>query len=233
VISRIQLLINTNTREIARYAAEKAAITSTAEEARRTLSNLRVLLAESQDEKQNRLEYDLIAFDVLEVSNLKPREEQYENLARLNAEIEALEKERDDYSQVWAARRSQFEQIVMQLELMWQQIKEDKDEQDRREGMNEEEEGEELGASPTPQPPGVTCAVESMKTIGGERTPTPVLLAVPMRDERSISPNVTAISPIDDDKEEGEEIEDDDVVEITMEDTKKVVAIDDRMDMSA
>lgn len=53
------------------------------------------------------------------------------NLDRLNKEIAELEAEREEYRTVWAARRAQFGQIVDQLEKMWGQIKEDKDEQGR------------------------------------------------------------------------------------------------------
>ncbi|RPB08672.1 hypothetical protein P167DRAFT_595500 [Morchella conica CCBAS932] len=144
VITRIQLLKDTNRREVERYEKEKGDILETASTARSTLISLRTTLQKTQNEKANKLLYDAIATDILRTGGLKARDEQTVNLDRLHKEISALEREREDYRAVWAARRTQFGQIVDQLEKMWAQIKEDKDEQDRREGMSEEEEGEEV-----------------------------------------------------------------------------------------
>ncbi|CAZ83251.1 unnamed protein product [Tuber melanosporum] len=144
VIARIQLLRETNKREVERYEKEKGDILETATVARETLVTLRQTLQLSQREKENKLIYDAIASDILSKNTLKSRDEQNVNIERLNKEIADLEAERDEYRQVWNARRDQFGQIVDQLQKMWAQIKEDKDEQDRREGMSEEEEGEEV-----------------------------------------------------------------------------------------
>lgn len=101
----------------------------TASTARSTLIALRESLTLSQQEKKDKLIYDVIATDILSNRALKPRAEQHVNLDRLNKEIADLEAEREEYRTVWAARRAQFGQIVDQLEKMWAQIKEDKDEQ--------------------------------------------------------------------------------------------------------
>lgn len=160
------------------------------------------------------------------------------NLDRLNKEIADLEAEREEYRTVWAARRAQFGQIVDQLEKMWAQIKEDKDEQgmpshappnslsntlllsashalmltpspsptDRREGMSEEEEGEEVENPPrstTPFPP---------SSSGATPKPAQSLLdaAAPMD---AATPNVSTPIPVithtspEHEMEEGEEAE--------------------------
>jgi len=204
VISRIQLLLDTNAREVTRYEHDKATITSTASEARATLIHLRELLAESQREKQNRLEYDAIASDILNSRGLRPRDEQYANLGRLNAEIKELERERDEYTQVWTARRQQFEMIVKQLEVMWSQIKEDKDEQDRREGMSEEEEGEEVEAPAR----GSQSGAETPFVGGTTPVPEGGKLGVPTAAggaSPGMSANTGATPQPVDEKEEGEE----------------------------
>ena len=90
---------------------------------------MRETLTASQMEKENKLVYDAIATDILSKPGLKTRQEQQGNLDRLNKEIAELESERDEYRLVLAARRDRFSQIVDQLEKMWAQIKEDKDEQ--------------------------------------------------------------------------------------------------------
>jgi hypothetical protein len=234
-ITRIQLQLTTNSREVSRYAAEKTRIEVTASKARDTLIQLRNQLAASQREKTHRLEYDQIAADILDSTpRLKPRDEQNANLARLNAEIRELERERDEYRQVWAARRAQFEEIVKQLEVMSAQIKEDKDEQDRREGMSEEEEeGEE---------------VEGMAKSGGATPAHPgeekekARLGIPaMARSRGQTPNAgvgtgATPQPVVDEKEEGEEDDDDDVDLVDAPPLKaeqgKNAVVPDRMDTS-
>ncbi|KAL7268248.1 hypothetical protein RUND412_009140 [Rhizina undulata] len=196
VITRIDLLKATNRREVERYEAEKGNILQTAEKARETLVSLRESLEHSQREKENKLIYDAIATDILSTKNLKPREEQYANLERLNKEIAELEAEREEYRTVWAARRNQFGQIVEQLERMWAQIKEDKDEQDRREGMSEEEEGEEI----------------EVPRLSGSNTPfnnnlTPQKLIPQHPPTEAASPNVETPMPTGEEEREGEDLE--------------------------
>ncbi|KAI5838373.1 Tho complex subunit 7-domain-containing protein [Morchella snyderi] len=166
VITRIQLLKDTNRREVERYEKEKGDILETASTARSTLISLRATLQTTQNEKANKLHYDTIATDILRTGGLKARDEQTVNLDRLHKEISALEREREDYRAVWAARRTQFGQIVDQLEKMWAQIKEDKDEQDRREGMSEEEEGEEVEGAVAPGA-GAGVGAAGLKVVGG------------------------------------------------------------------
>ncbi|KAL0636154.1 hypothetical protein Q9L58_004828 [Maublancomyces gigas] len=190
VVARIQLLKDTNRREVERYDKEKGDILETASTARSTLIALRESLTLSQQEKENKLIYDVIATDILSNRALKPRAEQHVNLDRLNKEIADLEAEREEYRTVWAARRAQFGQIVDQLEKMWAQIKEDKDEQDRREGMSEEEEGEEVenparsttpflpsssGATPKPAQSHLDTTVPMDAATPGVSTPIPVI----------------------------------------------------------
>ncbi|CCX31627.1 Similar to Uncharacterized protein SPCC24B10.11c; acc. no. Q9P7J4 [Pyronema omphalodes CBS 100304] len=144
-LTRIQLLLSTNTREVSRYSNDKASILSRSAEAKETLISLRDELTQAQSDKQNKLVYDKIAGDILSIKTLKARDEQHANIDRLNEEIRELEEERQLYETVWKQRREQFGMIVGQLEVMSRQIAEEKEEQDRRDGMEEEEEeGEEV-----------------------------------------------------------------------------------------
>ncbi|KAH0614214.1 uncharacterized protein H6S33_006100 [Morchella sextelata] len=190
VITRIQLLKDTNRREVERYEKEKGDILETASTARSTLISLRTTLQKTQNEKANKLLYDAIATDILRTGGLKARDEQTVNLDRLHKEISALEREREDYRTVWAARRGQFVQIVDQLEKMWAQIKEDKDEQDRREGMSEEEEGEEVEGG----------AVAGLKVVGGGESGDAATPA-------GMTPSVGVGAEAEEEMEEGEESE--------------------------
>ncbi|KAF8475535.1 Tho complex subunit 7-domain-containing protein [Kalaharituber pfeilii] len=150
-IARIQLLQDTNRREIERYEQEKLNILAASEKARHDMTLLREALQQARQEKDNKLKYDSIASEILSTRALRPpRDEQLLNIARLNQEIAELEEERRSYGKVWLARREQFGEIVRQLEKMQEQIQEDKEEHDRREGMDEEEgeEGEEIENPP-------------------------------------------------------------------------------------
>ena len=107
-------------------------VVNASEQARQDMTLLRESLALAQQEKANRLQYDVIASDILSTKALRPpREEQMLNLARLNQEIAELEEERKSYGAVWQARREQFGEIVAQLEKMQEQIQEDKEEHGR------------------------------------------------------------------------------------------------------
>jgi hypothetical protein len=112
--------------------------------ARQAIAKQREELALAQQEKTNRLEYDTIALEIFNSKSLKPREEQAQAIARLNAEIEELEKERNNDIKLWETRRDHFSQITTMLDGMVDEIKREKEEQERREGMDEEEEGEEV-----------------------------------------------------------------------------------------
>jgi len=226
-ITRTQLHLTTTQREITRYGVEKSHIEETAATARETLVELRSSLAASQQEKAHRLEYDAIASDILEaLPRLKPRAEQELNLARLNDEIRELQRERDEYGVVWAARRAQFEQIVTQLKLMSAQIKEDKEEQDRREGMSEEEEEGEEVEGPTAKSGGATPAQGG--ATAEARLGLPVV-GTPRPGTPGIGGGATP-QPVVDEKEEGEEDEDDVVLGDAP--PPQVVPAVDRMDMS-
>jgi hypothetical protein len=72
-----------------------------------------------------------------------------------------LETELSSYSTVWDARKSQFDNILNNLEVLKREVEDEKEEQDRKEGMDEgsdheEEEGQITGI----QTPGVKDAEE-------------------------------------------------------------------------
>ncbi len=209
------MLLQTNTREVERYSADVTAIESTAARARETLIKLRETLVLVQQEKENKLHYDSIASDILSTRGLKPRDEQLVQLDRLRGEIRELERERDEYRQVWTARREQFGEIVKQLERMWAQIKEDKDEQDRREGMSEEEEGEEVEGKEESTP--ATQEGKSTPLHLPTESATP-MVATPMPEVATPMPTTGGETPaqdraiaddvqMDEEREEGEEQE--------------------------
>ncbi|KAK6519364.1 hypothetical protein TWF281_003198 [Arthrobotrys megalospora] len=140
-LMRLQLLTAANRKEVARYEQKKMQIEQASQKARIEMVELNSSLSEAHQLKQHKLEYDVIATEITSSpGSQKTRQAQYDSINRLNAEIDALERERAEYGKVWAARRGQFGAIVEALMGMQAQIQEDKEEQERREGLDEDEE---------------------------------------------------------------------------------------------
>ena len=89
-----------------------------------------------------RKEYDELAEKILSKPTLRSREDQHANLAKLNTEISELEKESQEYAQTWAERREQFGKIIDEGMHLRRLIRYEKEEVERREGMEEREDGD-------------------------------------------------------------------------------------------
>ncbi|RHZ72049.1 hypothetical protein CDV55_107140 [Aspergillus turcosus] len=141
-IARIQFLLTSNQRERERYAAEKLRILSTMQAVRENTAELRVQLEEAQRLLALRKTYDELAEKITSNRLLKPREDQQANLQKLQAEIADLENESKEYAKTWAERREQFGRIVEEGMQLRRLIRDEKEEVERREGMQEGEDGE-------------------------------------------------------------------------------------------
>ncbi|GFF32313.1 THO complex subunit mft1 [Aspergillus udagawae] len=142
-IARIQFLLTSNERERERYAAEKLRILSTMQAVRENTAELRVQLEEAQRLLALRKSYDDLAEKITSNRLLKPREDQQANLQKLQAEIADLENESKEYAKTWAERREQFGRIVEEGMQLRRLIRDEKEEVERREGMQEGEDGDE------------------------------------------------------------------------------------------
>ncbi|KAI1942397.1 hypothetical protein LOZ66_000797 [Ophidiomyces ophidiicola] len=159
-IARIQFLLSSNAKERERYAAEKLRILATAQEVKENTANLRRQLEEAQKTLALRKTYDELAEKITANRLLRPREDQLANLEKLNTEIAKLETESGEYAQTWAERREQFGRIVEEGMNLRRLIRDEKEEVERREGMEDGEEGYEgdtiskgrLSTVGTPQP---------------------------------------------------------------------------------
>ncbi|GAB7347596.1 hypothetical protein MBLNU459_g4475t1 [Dothideomycetes sp. NU459] len=139
---RIQFLKNSNEQERERYAAEKVKILETAQAVRDNTAELRVQLEEAQRTLALRKEYDVQADKITSNRMLKPREEQHAQLEKLNAEIAELEQEGNEYVQIWAERKDQFDRILAEGRQMMRVIRGEKDEPEKEETMDDAEEAE-------------------------------------------------------------------------------------------
>ncbi|KAL8784608.1 MAG: hypothetical protein Q9213_003863 [Squamulea squamosa] len=140
-IVRIQFLLTSNIRERERYAAEKLKIQAAAQAVRDNTAELRVQLEEAQKTLSLRKEYDQLAEKITNNPLLRPRAEQHANLEKLNEEIADLERESMEYAQTWSERREQFGKIIEEGMQLRRLIRDEKEEVERREGM--EDDGEE------------------------------------------------------------------------------------------
>jgi hypothetical protein len=141
-IARIQFLLASNSKERERYATEKLHIQATAQAVRENTAELHAQLEEAQRTLALRKTYDELAEKITNNRLLRPREDQEANLQKLRAEILELEKESREYAKTWSERREQFGRIVEEGMQLRRLIRDEKEEVERREGMQEGEDGD-------------------------------------------------------------------------------------------
>ncbi|KAL4807384.1 Tho complex subunit 7-domain-containing protein [Aspergillus unguis] len=219
-IARIQFLLTSNEKERERYVAEKERILSQMQSVRESTVDLRVQLEEAQRIMVLRKGYDEQTEKITSNRLLKPREDQQANLQKLQAEIAELEKESKDYAKTWAERREQFGRIVEEGMQLRRLIRDEKEEVERREGMQEDEDGDDgevskgkISGSNTPRPdqesstpsqPGQDEASRSPLAVPADKvTPgasTPLRQVTTAEEDENMD---------DEGPEEGEEVQDD------------------------
>ncbi|KAL4730473.1 hypothetical protein ACLX1H_002509 [Fusarium chlamydosporum] len=189
-ISRIQFLYNSNAKERERYKADQHRILDDCKNVRENNIQLRDQLEAAQATLAQRKKFDELAEKITSNRLLRPREDQITNLAKLEEECRELERESETYSETWRERREQFNRIMEEGMLLRRQIRDEKEEVDRREGMNEDAEDDaevdKVGQTPrnepsgnaTPHPDGdsqlkteVEVGTPNPEAINGERTP--------------------------------------------------------------
>ncbi|KAI8718851.1 hypothetical protein NCS52_00665100 [Fusarium sp. LHS14.1] len=157
-ITRLQFLHDANIRERERYAADQDRILAECQAVRQNNAQLREQLDAAQATLAQRKKFDELAEKITSNRLLRPREDQIANLAKLEEECRELERESETYNETWRERRDQFNRIMEEGMLLRRQIRDEKEEVDRREGMNEdaEEDGEvdKIGQTPRNEPSG-------------------------------------------------------------------------------
>ncbi|KAK7532895.1 Tho complex subunit 7-domain-containing protein [Phyllosticta citribraziliensis] len=175
-IVRIQLLRNSNEAERERYAAEKVKIEATSASIRDSTATLRTQLDEARATLARRKKYDELAERITSNRMLRPREDQSTQLQKLEAEIAELEQESRVYAQTWAERREQFGRIVEEGRQMLRLIRDEKEEAERKEGMEGGEETMDEGAEGG-SAKAEGSAVGTPRPDAGSQTPNPTQLA--------------------------------------------------------
>ncbi len=148
-IARLQFLLTANERERERYAAERERIVAASQAVRDNTSRLRGQLDEARATLAQRREFDALADAITSNPSLRTRTEQASNLQKLEDEIAELEAEREAYGVTWHDRREQFAVIMDESMRLRRLIRDEKEEVERREGMDDDE------AAGTPRPSGM------------------------------------------------------------------------------
>ncbi len=148
-IARLQFLLTANERERERYAAERERIVGASRSVRDNTARLRGQLDEARATLAQRREFDALADAITSNAALRARTEQAANLQKLEDEIAELEAEREAYGVTWHERREQFAKIMEESMRLRRLIRDEKEEVERREGMDDDE------AGGTPRPSGI------------------------------------------------------------------------------
>ncbi|KAI1466905.1 Tho complex subunit 7-domain-containing protein [Daldinia caldariorum] len=175
-ILRLQLLGTANEQERERYGADRLQILATMESVREGNARLKAQLDAARATLAQRRRFDELADRITNNRMLRPRAEQAANLAKLADECEDLRRESETYGETWRERREQFERLVEEGKRLRALIRDEKEEVERREGMDSDAEDGEAAGTPgkgglvsgsnTPHP-------DSGAVSGGGRTPRP------------------------------------------------------------
>lgn len=130
-----------------RYAEEKIRIQAVTQDVGEDITRLRLQLEEARKQLALRKTYDQLADQITGNKTLRPRAEQQANIEKLNHEIDELERESQDYAQTWAERRQQFAKIIGEAMELRRMIRDEKEEVERKEGMEGRDDAEENDAA--------------------------------------------------------------------------------------
>ncbi|PFH60192.1 hypothetical protein XA68_11321 [Ophiocordyceps unilateralis] len=164
-IARFQFLHDASRRERDRYAADQERILAECQAVRVNNGRLREQLDAARATLARRQKFDELAERITSNRLLRPREDQRVNLAKLEEECRELERESEAYSVTWKERRDQFNRIMEEGMMLRRLIRDEKEEVDRREGMNEDGDDDvDVDKDATDQTP-------RMNATGDEATP--------------------------------------------------------------
>ncbi|RYP47028.1 hypothetical protein DL768_006823 [Monosporascus sp. mg162] len=186
-IARLQLLASANEAERQRYADDRLRILRTMDSVREGNMALRTRLEAARATLAQRRKFDELADRITGNRMLRTRAEQHANLAKLADECADLERESEDYGATWRERRGQFERLVDEGKRLRALIRDEKEEVERREGMDTGDNNDEAesatpagtksgNATPRPEHAAVSASASSLgpKAEGeGGATPRP------------------------------------------------------------
>ncbi|CAK7566909.1 MAG: hypothetical protein SEPTF4163_004863 [Sporothrix epigloea] len=139
-IARLQFLAAANARERARYAERRITIEDTCRNVRdEVLVSLRSQLESARATLQQRQVFDALADRITSSKTLWQRPEQQATIDKLEDECQQLQRESEAYTATWRERKQQFARIMDESMRLRRLIRDEKDEVERREGMDDED----------------------------------------------------------------------------------------------
>ncbi|ROV99934.1 hypothetical protein VMCG_06188 [Cytospora schulzeri] len=211
-IGRLQFLQSANAEQREKYSSERVAILETCARVKENTTQLRVQLAEAQATRAQRTQWDALAKKIIDNKALQERPKAAASLEKLEEECKQLEEERETYAVTWRERKEQFNRIMDESMRLRRLIRDEKEEVERREGMDEDASGDGEGgadgqtprpgsasgnATPRPDAAGVASAVPKGLGETGDSTPRPMSIGgrTPMRDSPAPSANDAGLKP--------------------------------------
>ncbi|KUI54100.1 THO complex subunit mft1 [Cytospora mali] len=211
-IGRLQFLQSANAEQRDKYSSERVAILETCARVKENTAQLRVQLAEAQATRAQRTQWDALAKKIIDNKALQERPKAVASLEKLEEECKQLEAERETYAVTWRERKEQFNRIMDESMRLRRLIRDEKEEVERREGMDEDASGDGDGGADgqtprpgsasgnaTPRPDGAGVASAVPKGLGdtGDSTPRPMSLGgrTPMGDSPAPSTHDGALKP--------------------------------------
>ncbi|CAK7201123.1 hypothetical protein SEUCBS139899_003825 [Sporothrix eucalyptigena] len=165
-IARLQFLAKANTRERQRYADHRVTIDNKCREVRDdALVSLRSQLDSARATLKQRQAFDALADRITSAKTLWPRPEQQAAIDKLEDECRQLQRESEAYTATWRERKQQFARIMDESMRLRRLIRDEKEEVERREGMDDEEAPANAGASQT---------ANASSAAAGDKTPLSV-----------------------------------------------------------
>ncbi|KAJ4396875.1 hypothetical protein N0V93_001097 [Gnomoniopsis smithogilvyi] len=198
-IGRLQFLLSANEAQRARYAAERVQILETCARVRDSTAALRVQLAAAQETRARRQAWDAQARAILENKALQERPKAIAGIDKLEEECRQLEAESETYAVTWRERKEQFSRIMDESMRLRRLIRDEKEEVERREGMDEDGDGSGEGDGHTPRP-GSASGNATPRPDGGVASAVPKGVGedgsgTPMRDSPAPSTNEGGLKP--------------------------------------
>lgn len=174
-VARLQFIATSNEQERERYARDRERILATMESVRASNAQLRGRLDAARATLAQRRKFDELADRITGNRLLRPRAEQAVNLAKLAEECEELQRESATYGGTWRERKEQFDKLVGEGVNLLKLIRDEKEEVERREGMDED--ADDAGAATaddaTPGKPGSQSGNATPARPGDGATPRP------------------------------------------------------------
>lgn len=198
-IGRLQFLQSANAAQRERYAAERVQILDTCARVRDSTAALRVQLAAAQATRARRQAWDAQARAILENKALQERPKALAGIDKLEEECRQLEAESETYAVTWRERKEQFSRIMDESMRLRRLIRDEKEEVERREGMDEDGDGSGEGDGHTPRP-GSASGNATPRPDGGIASAVPKSVgedggSTPMRDSPAPSTHDGGLKP--------------------------------------